>query len=261
MSDQGVKVSQLGFDASDTGDVNLQMSSGWPTLKIEATGVFNNLSPAVDTDIYEHNLGYPPFFLIFVYTDEKSYMQGPRQKTSEPRFYVTNTKLASESVSPTLPPYNIRWYVCRLPLDRPFQAPIYSLSADGAGKREADVGIKIPKEGRDPNSVDLRDFNFHSGTRSPQIHNVTAGILTPGDGGFYYLTWKNDLGYEPLYFGFQKDDNVFPEHADRWYGPINMSPGNTLTSIQAFSPFAGGTGSIIVFKDPFTPGSVRNIGY
>lgn len=259
MSDQGVKVSQLGFDAQDTGDINLLLSSGWPSLKIEATGVFNNLVTSIDTDIYTHNLGYPPFFIIYNCTNNKTFMVGPRQRTSEARFYVTETKLAIEGVGDgSLPPIDIRWYVCRLPINQSFQAPIYNLSSDGSAKRDNDVGIKIPKANADPNSKDLRDFNFHSGTRSPQLHNITTGPLVLSGTNSYELDWINDLGYNPLYFTFQRNDKIFPQDAGRWYGPIQVLQ-NSHGDLQAFDVTDQSYASIVVFKDPFTPSSVKKI--
>lgn len=256
---EGIKISQLGFDASTTGDRNLLMSSGWPLLKIEKTGTIN-LNGSVDTDIYTHNLGYPPFFLIEVYDTNKTYMVGPRQRTAEPRYYVTNTKLAIQGAGDgSLPNFNIRYYICRLPLDQPFQAPTYSLSDDSSAQRDNNIGIKVLKSGKDSSSTDLRDYTLHSGTRSPQVHSVTTGPLKQVGSFDYELTWKNDLGYNPLYFAFQRNDsqqNVLGVTIPpgQWFGPINISTWNpNSTAVQDLTAFDVGTGyaSIVIFKDPF----------
>lgn len=271
--DVGIKVSQLGFDAPDTGDQNLLMSSGWPLLKIEHTDTLT-LDGFVSTTIYNHNLQYPPFFLIFQYNDDSlvplhsspgaTLLKGPRQRQADPRFYVTDTKLAIEGAGDgTLPPIKIRYYICRLPLNQPFQAPIYSLSNDNSAKRDNDIGIKILKEGKESTSNDLRDYTLHSGTRSPQVHNITTAPLQKFGTNNYQLTWTNDLDYFPLYFAFQRNDTVFPEDVGRWYGPVNIAPytQGVSSNLTAFDISDQSYASIIVFKDPFLFPNSQQVTY
>lgn len=264
-SNFGAKVSQTGFDVNTAADKDLLFSSSWPSLKIEKTGTAFISDTTVDVDIYTHNLGYPPLFIIFNYTSDKTFMIGPRQRQTEPRWYVTKNKLGMVGQgSLSLDPFNIRWYICRLPLDQPFQAPNIKLSSTASGQSSKDLGIKISKEGKDISSTDLRDFTLHSGTRSPMIHNVTTGLLALGSDGFYHLTWTNDLGYNPLYFSFTRVEGVLPAWDDHWFGPINLAAltiGTAPYDLSAFDTTATSHASIVIFKDPFIAPQIQTLAF
>lgn len=267
MAFEGIKVSQLGYDAENAADQNLLFSSGWPNLKIEKTGTAS-LFAGVDQDIYVHNLGYPPFFLIEQFDSNGSRIAGVRQRLSDPQYYVTDNKLAVHGGTDiTLPTFNIRFYICRLPLDQPFQAPTYRLSGESQGAKKENFGVKVLKLGKNSGSTDLRDYTIHSGTRSPQVHSVTTGALglvAPDD---YELTWVNDLGYNPLFFAFTNNGNVFPEFAGQWFGPDNILGGQELenptavSDLTAFSVEAGVLGSIVIFKDPYLPDNPQTVNF
>lgn len=259
---EGIKVSQLGYDAGDSGDQYLLFSSGWPLLKIAYTGTVT-LDTSKDNVIFNHNLTYPPFFIMFNYTTGKSFMQGPRFRIADPRFYVTTSILGITGAGDgSLAPQNYRWYICRLPLDQPFTAPVYSLSNPAKGDRNQGIGLKVAKEGADINSTDLRDYTIHSGTRSPMVHSVTAGLMPQVGSSDYELTWINNLGYDPMYFSFSRSD-FFANDVGKWYGPVNLADLSSIhpgvQNLTAFSSLPLNYASIVVFKDPFLPSQTQRI--
>ena len=68
--DYGIKVSEPGYDVKSADDINLSLKSDLEMLKVFASGSVN-----LDGDQeIEHNLGYTPQYLVFVYDGSKTYM-------------------------------------------------------------------------------------------------------------------------------------------------------------------------------------------
>jgi hypothetical protein len=70
MNDWGFKIAETGFDVKTCGDQNLVYSSAYPQLKKQSSGsgshTFTNNQGTLE--IAEHNLGYRPFFAVWVDT-------------------------------------------------------------------------------------------------------------------------------------------------------------------------------------------------
>lgn len=181
MADYGSAASISGFDVKVAQDYLLSYNSSWPLLKIDSTGQFGGT--------VTHNLGYPPFFLMATSTgqvDQSSY-----------DFSVSSTVLSRVSGSGTP-----RYYICRLPLNQNYTAPI--IAGDSTQNiTNTDYGIKVSKPGKSISSTDLRDFSLHSGTRSPMVQKVDNGAMTNTGGGLgYERTVAHGLSYTPLAFAF-----------------------------------------------------------
>jgi len=241
-NDVGIKLSQLGFDVNTAADQDLIFSSSWPLLKIAYTGTatFNDAS---DTTIFTHDLGYPPFYIAFRIDGDNSYL------FNDPQFYVNNTVFGN-SGSGAGTDITIRYYICRNPLNENFAADVFRTSGVSQSSFDRDFGIKVAKEGKDVSSTDLRDFTIHSGTRSPMIHTIKYGQLE-AVGSNYDLVYTNNLGYNPIFFGFHSTDNVkFSGLNGREQSNPKLFTSSTgdLTIRNSSATY----GSLVVFKDPFS---------
>jgi len=61
--DYGIKVSEPGYDVKTCADINLSLKSDLKLLKVFSYGSVN----LVGDQTIEHNLGYVPQFLVYVY--------------------------------------------------------------------------------------------------------------------------------------------------------------------------------------------------
>lgn len=66
--DYGIKMSKAGVNVKTAGLKDLILHSGYPTLKIKASGTgsisYTNDSSATDNLVVTHNLGYVPLFMF-----------------------------------------------------------------------------------------------------------------------------------------------------------------------------------------------------
>ena len=204
-NDFGIKVSLPGFNAETTADANLYFSSSWPTLKIDdnLSGTLT-LTGNASIDIITHNLGYPPFVMIWSHTNGFW------------PYYISSINSSTVVLGGTTVSFNIgdqvRYYVSRNPINVNFLAPSINLASVQQGTNHQDFGIKFAKPNKNANSTDLRDFTIHSGTKSLQVHQVITGPFATynqqGGGtavGFRFVT---DLPYRPVQFAFYSTDNI-----------------------------------------------------
>jgi len=260
-SDYGFLVSQLGVDVTSAADQQLITASSWKNMMIHSTGTVS--VPFGSTVDIEHDLGYPPMWLVWQVNSGESHLINTT--VSEARMTSTELSLTNDFLSTG--PVTLRYYIYRIPINQNFTAPIYKTSEIDYLQKDKDIGIKVMKPGKKYTSTDLRDYNYHSGTRSPMIHSVTYGATTNqtftdpsgGSRSGNFLRYTNNLGYVPIFFGFYSGDNQI------WtslFGPEQSPPklfvfNNGDMAIQTIS--AGQYGSIVAFKDPYSVGDVQEI--
>lgn len=260
LSDYGFLLSQLGVDVTDAADNQLVNSSGWPNLKIEYTASVTLGGGATHT--YTHNLGYPPLVLIEV-TDDVAVGTGKTFQAFAAGS-VTNTTFSITDPSIFQTGCKVRYYVYRLPLNVAFKAKIYNLSTASAAGKDLNVGLKVMKPGKKMDSADLRDYNYHSSTRSPMIHTVATGLATANNvSGFNEFSWTNDLGYVPIFFAFTGGTNQAtwtPKIGLEQSTPrLFVDPVGNLTMRTSPTSSAAQYVSLVVFKDPFAVGTTTNV--
>lgn len=250
-----VKVSQSGFDVKTAGDQDLVFSSEFPVLKEEKSGLFDAISTSVYVPVYEHNLSYDPFFLI--YDSQGQFVLGSGWGVDENKLYI----------GPDVPSGTYRWVVYRLKLFENYEAPALKVQFTSAGGDDRRFGIKISKEGKDISSTDLRDFTIHSRARSPLVHKVSAKDWTGSAQDNH--TVDPGLPYNPIAFGFAKLSNV---SAGEPAVTTNLISGGQ--SIPKLSRNAGtrqivinsaGTAtsktSVVLFKDPILAPKIVKVSY
>lgn len=255
----GIRISQPFYDAETTDDKNLIFSSSFPTLKEEATGVYNinGLAHAgAFVPVFEHKLSYHPFFLVF--DDEGKMRLGPEWQIDENNLYFSdNTPLTT----PTAGTGNFRWVVYRLPLFTAFKSKVEVGDSVASGVYSPDYGIKVAKDGKDIDSTDLRDFTIHSKGRSPLVHEVSVKEWGPTEPlGNHEVT--PDFAYNPIAFGFtiNKNSNKAYNMQNGSQSPPKLNRSDKRIFINSLGANTLKT-SIIVFKDPFLAPVTKDIIY
>lgn len=247
MGDYGSKASVPGFNVQTTADYLLSYSSSWPLLKMDSTGTF--------TGTVTHNLGYPPFFLMAT-------ASGQVNQTSS-NYSVSSTVLSRNSGAGTP-----RYYICRLPLDQNYTAPIVPGEITQT-QANTDYGIKVSKPGKDVSSADLRDFSLHSSTRSPMVQKVDVGVMSNTGGGLgFERSVSHGLNYTPLVFVFilpgtnsltleptQYNFVPPPVGVSGYYYTVNASSVYITADPFYFSSLP--TISVVVLKNPYTLDTVN----
>lgn len=262
MSDNfGLKVSLPGFDVESAADQDLYLSSSWPLLKIDdvLTQQIINLNPS--NNLITHNLGYPPFTLVF---SHQNGFQGAASSVNSTTITPVSNNYATHVSGDSL-----QVYVCRNPLNINFQAPNINLSGSGANAPAGNFGVKFSKPGKDITSTDYRDFTLHSSTKSLQVHQVIYQSLSefndinfglpnnPANQGIKYIT---DLPYTPVYFAFFSSDNVnfVPIFAASQTTPkIEYNPIDG--GIIIYNSTSPGWGVFYVLLDPFQSTNQVNV--
>lgn len=244
--DWGLKVTQLGFDVNVASDQNLLFSSGWPVLKIDTPK--DGVTAAGGGAIYSHGLGYPPFYLVFKRYGDKFYLY------NNPSFYVDSENFGFSGDGTV---HDIRFFICRNPLNENFTATIGETGVQVQGEVDHDWGFKATLPGKDITSTDLRDYSVHSSTRGPMIHKVQYGQLE-STGSFYEINYTNNLGYVPIFFGFHSNDGeTFNGLVGLEQSPpkLFVDPDGNI-KIQSLTATYG---TIFVFKDPFLVTDVEEV--
>lgn len=248
MADYGAKGSLPGYDVDGLADYLMSFNSSWPLLKVHDTG---NYSGTVN-----HSLGYPPFHLLARPAAGVGTADGRVEQHAD-NYSVDSSVLArvSGSGSP-------RYFIFRLPLDQNFTAPVLTGST-AQTTVDRDYGFKVTKPGADTTSTDMRDYAFHSSTRSPMVHLVNHGTMTNTGGGLgYERTVTHGLGYTPMTFVFIKPGTNTVGLAATRYGivPPPVGIGGYYYTVDTSSVYVTADSfffsnppqvSVVIFKAPF----------
>lgn len=252
-NDFGIKVSLPGFNAETAADADLYFSSSWPTLKIDDALSGTMTLTGTAADAVTHNLGYPPFVMVFSHTNGFY------------PYYIGFINSTVVSFTGTNAQFNIgdqiRYYIFRNPLNINYQAPNINLASSKQGTNHQDFGIKFTKPGKESTSTDLRDYTVHSGTKSLQVHQVIYQKLAPTNDTSFglpdfttpLLKYVTDLPYRPVYFAFFSSDNVnfIPIFATSSVPPLveyNRIDGSIIISNVNNGP---GWGVFYIMLDPY----------
>lgn len=265
--DIGIKVSQDGKDAQDSGDQDLLFSSSWPNLKI----IFNGRIKATTLETVEsgvrsgvvmkHNLGFVPFFIVYGIQEPSDF--GSTSSKDEYRLKMdypisadkTNIYVSAPGGGPAVISLDIGLIIFDLDIEENYKAPEVNVGTSSSSRGSGDIGIKLSKEGKDTSSKDLRDFIIHSRTRSPMVHEIVNEYPKPGIGGGsgYAFVYTNDLPYNPMYFLFAQHfvtSTLAPKGAyAALYSPFSVV--TTGNEIMLENWTANEKVSIVVLKDPF----------
>ena len=239
-------------------------SSQFPTLKEEKSGVFDNNSIANSsgyTSVYEHNLGYEPFFLVF--DAQGQFVLGGDWGVDDKKIY------ASFNSGVTLVG-KYRWVIYRLKLFEDYEAPALKVQFAPEGGSDDKFVVKVSKKGKDITSADLRDYTIHSRARSPLIHKVSVKNWINTTDVFEIAYHKVDPGlpYNPIAFGFSKDPDIF-NHSPITFNLISggqdapeLSRSAATRQIIIKSAISSSIQtSIVIFKDPILAPTVVKVAY
>jgi hypothetical protein len=256
----GIKLSQPFVDVKTAEDKDLILSSSFPMLKELATGVVNTNGYAhagALIPIYEHKLGYYPFFLVF---DDESKMRVSNEwQVDQNTLYFNDSGIV---FPPTAGSGNFRWVVYRLPVFTPFKSSVTDAQTTNVSEYRPDYGLKVVKEGRDINSNDLRDFTIHSKGRSPLVDEVNVKDWAPGSDLTDHTVTPN-LPYNPIAFGFTLNRTGTLTTFNMQNGgqaPPVLKRINSRLIIQSTGNITQKS-SIIVFKDPFLSTTTLEVRY
>lgn len=255
-----MKMSQPFVDVKTAEDKDLILSSSFPMLKEEETGVVNINGYAhagALIPIYEHKLGYHPFFII---EDDQSKMRlGTEWQSNENTLYFLDN---SSLFPPTGGSGNFRWTIYRLPIFTAFESTAKSVQTTKVTEYSQDYILKAVKEGKSIDSDDLRDFTIHSQGRSPLVHGVSVKDWSGGS-ALENHDVSPGLPYNPIAFGFTINRNgnaVTYSMQNGGQSPPVFRRTTDFLRIQSTGNITRKS-SIIVFKDPFLAPVTREIRY
>lgn len=253
MANPVVKLAQPGFDVLTAGDENLIYSSKWPLLEIykqDTATLIANQNSVITT----HDLGFPPVFFYFANVPESAWQNfGPVGFKRRAEFFgtigggtlgcdegqITHTRQAGGSTTGQVQFY---YYIFALDLSVQYDAPIIKVGSISGGN-DGDFVFKIAKEGKDVDSNDLSDFVLHSRARSPLIHSVN-----PTPGAVKDFVVRHNLGYNPMFFAYQKLNGKYTMIPTGVGGTTSLSSDeNKIT----FQDSGAKELSIVILKDPF----------
>jgi hypothetical protein len=207
MTEYGIKISLPGYDVKTVPDYKVSFNSQWPTLKIVASGRIDipqsSSNPYV---IYNHGLGYPPFFYASVCVDNTtSYSFGVN-----PNIGVDNNNLVYLGDT-TYSGVSIYYYIFDWNLETNFQATLDSVTNKTPASANNSFGINATIPTKAVTSTDYRDFSQKSDCLDSTIQQSGYGVYanTPDSGGhgitYFDPTFTHNLGYPPLFDIFIKD--------------------------------------------------------
>lgn len=262
--DFGMKISEPGHSV-EAADTQLIASSSFPTLLTAFEGNVvisqsDGSSSGKKKIIVEHNLGFAPYCLIYVYQPNWP------GDLSWPRYWsvaMNDIDVDSKTVYTTVFsgsasfPFYLHYVVFNYPIMRNFTAPILNTQSQPSSAFDPDFGLKASLPGKDVSSEDMRDFSVHSSARSPLIHasRYGKGILgtnyTPYEGSpfttanDYVLAIQHNLGYAPLCLSALSIDggSIWQVSLQAW----------AQTNVAWFSSGLDDDLGLLVLKDPLLP--------
>jgi hypothetical protein len=233
-------VARKGYDVVTCADRELVFCSEWPNLKIVKQGTFS--VTGVST-IYTHDLGYYPFFLVFINRVDGGGTDANSRLSYSP--YSSAFKVTTTALECTLPvTVDGYYYIFALDLEESFTAPIFQPS-DTTPTSEKDYVHATSLVGEDISSVDYRDFAVHSDCRAPMVHSIESWTeAVPG--GSHTIT--HNLGYEPMFFGFVRNLQGLGG-GYMMYGNAEDATITANTADLTAASVYDGTYSMVIFKD------------
>lgn len=261
MAARVIKLAQQGYNVEDAGDENLVYSSLWPLLKIYKSGPFTISDVTQDQLIATHDLGYTPMFWFFTNDTIDSWLNsGAIKSDNRSEFFGSlgggsltisaNQLFYSNNFTGSTSSLNGYYYIFANDITTQFTAPITNAGAQPAGRSNNRI-FKVAKPGKDISSKDLQDFAIHSDTRSPLIHSINPGKVSPDPnvaGGNSFTVYHN-LGYIPMFFGYTYSNGVY-SMLPTGSGGSTIFTADTQ-KVQFQESVSGRQMTIVILKDPF----------
>lgn len=223
----GIKASRTGYDIATASDKQLAFTSDAPLLPIEAEGEITINAPSgggiVSQDIYTHNLGYTPVFIIDRLSGYE-YFFPLWGKCNKSKIWFEGYLADGENTT-------LRWRIFRRPIETNFTTKIVN-SSDATKGLDDDYGVIVSLPGKDISSKDKRDFSIRSDCR--QLMVAKSGYIGEDVGS---LTVSHNLGYKPMYLvyiGVYGEDGVYrmASQAD----DLSLTVTDTSVEITVYTP-------------------------
>lgn len=223
----GIKASRRGFDVKEASDKQLSLTSEAPLLPIEAEGEITLYATPTGEpfaqDIYTHNLGYTPVFIVDMLSG-RDYFFPLWARCNDTKIWWNGWLDVGTSIT-------LRWRVFRRPLELNYTAPIVN-SQDATKDIDDDYGVLVSLPGKSVNSTDKRDFSVRSDCR--QLMVAKSGYIPEGEG---HVVVTHNLGYKPMYLAYvgvygQPSEYRMAGEAD----DLHLTATDTTLTITAFTP-------------------------
>lgn len=270
----GIKLSQLGQDVNDAADQDLVFNSSYPYLKIIARGKIT-LNAGVSQNIYKHNLGYVPGFLIYLLSTSNGFFYAPSNsllnsssiQDGDIRINETQLEYISTNTFAT-DNYTIYYFIFDFDITKNYKAPVVKTSPILSNDLTNDFGIKVLRNDKtNINSSDMRDFSIHSGTRTPLINEITySNKIEASTTGDYQLRQTLNLDYYPMFVVYTAYNQSSPSYIskdllNKWVYLSGGYGGSEYSTIDNGQIVYGTTGNfvdvcIVSFKDPFSSSAI-----
>lgn len=254
--DFSIRVSRKREDARRVKDHRALFSSNSPSIHPIQTGLVRNGTP-VNTTIFQHNLGYRPFFLIFrkgalnsqvpnFATGAASFQLNDRAdwfRVDRERLYLADNGGSGIEV-------DYYYAIFDINLDEEFESNIEtSGDRDGGGISGDDFAFRITDR-HSIGSPDPRDFSVNTDFQPLFLHKV-AYLENPVN-EFKEFEVEHDLGYPPMFYIF---GTFFDE--PEYYELFSIGPAGSYVNFADVDdrvfrmgitiPFRA---AIVILKDP-----------
>ena len=208
-SSSGLKVSRIGFDVNEASDKQLAFNSEWTLLPIEAEGDFDvtdDMYGLTSVDIFTHNLGYAPVFMVCAYMNNGETIDDISGMID---VYCNSTKLYGvvsadyDQTTFVRKPVNchIHWKIFRRDIVTQYSSPNINIT-DATKEKDGDYGFIMTLPGKDIRSKDLRDFSIRSDVRQLMVAKSGYTQNTRGENVYH------GLGYKPMYLFYIERDHL-----------------------------------------------------
>ena len=236
----GAAVSLDGYDVKNAADFEKVFDSNFPNLKIHSQGSFTTSSSISSQTIKTHNLGYPPFFLVYVIDLNGSYLAS---SGFSQYFRINGTDLIYDGGFGGS--IKIYYYIFFEDMELTILPTSVETNPTTAGGSSG-YGFKISKAGHDVKTASGKDLIMSSEYRTPIVHQASSATYS----GASDVTINHGLGYYPMFFVYLKD--VF---SDGRYQILNNSSQTYIyatTSNVVFNYNVSGSYrySCLIIKDP-----------
>lgn len=245
----GIKFADAGNDISRVADYDLHFSSEWPTVHVLTGGTVTKT--VADGDIfYEHDLGFTPAFMPYVYNSaDSSYEIFRAILAADKRYiYFHSGGVGGGGGGATSQKYGL--FIFNIDITKNFTAPkanptVAAPSADNSG-----YGVKMTDGIASVRSDDMQDYKMNTDGRAPLIHAVAHGYGTEAGstGSVKNFSYTHNLPYNPMFIPFVE----LPTSPGQFVNVANFAGVSTVDStITIHDLLPTQRASIVVLKDPF----------
>lgn len=243
----GMKFSQAGIDVTKAADHELHFSSDWPTLHVMKGGYV--AKSVADGDIfYQHNLGFIPAFIPYVYSASTGLYSIFRaiMAANENNIYYYAPGGGGSGAGRL----QLGLFIFNVDITNNYKAPQVNPSLATAAIVPQSAGMRIANDGSNLKSKDMQNYKVDTDARTPLIHAVSYGV---GDaiGSTSVLrnySYTHDLPYNPMFLPYIEH----PTHPGQYMSIANFAGVTTAGQTITIHDLAvSQRASIVILKDPF----------